>query len=114
MAKRSRKNHRLEIYSQKYYETRFKDHVDQEVADTKPSNETPKEYQKRKMIIYRKWRLLSWQKECDEVKAEVEVLWNKINDAPDGVSGDNKDAEGKLDPDRTEDPDAQVGGYGGY
>lgn len=105
--KRTRKNQKLEIYSQKYYVTRFKNQVDQEISNTTPPDESKEAYQKRKMLIYQKWRSLSWQMESDEVKAEIEALWNQPDNLGDDVSGDYVDAEGESDPDH------ETGGYGG-
>jgi len=45
--------------------------------------------------------------ESDEVKAEIEALWNQPDNLGDDVSGDYVDAEGESDPDH------ETGGYGG-
>ncbi|KAF8341777.1 hypothetical protein F5887DRAFT_1076366 [Amanita rubescens] len=103
--KRARKNQKLELYSQKYYETRFKDQVDREIADTAPLDETKKDFQKRKMTIYRKWRSFSWEKESEDVKEEIVALWNADENLDDEV------ADGEPDLDGTEDP--VTNGYGG-
>ncbi|KAF8335251.1 hypothetical protein F5887DRAFT_1079216 [Amanita rubescens] len=103
---RSRKNQKLELYSQNYYDQRFKASIDQEMLDTKPQNESKMAYWKRRMAIYQKWRSLAWQMESDEVKAEIEALYNAGD-----VSGDDADAEDEMELDETEHPNA--GGYGG-
>lgn len=108
--KRPRKNQKLELYSQRYYKTRFKAQVDQELLETAPSDESKMAYRKRKMAIYQKWRSLAWQMESDEVKAEIEALWIDANSASD-VLGDDDDAEDEPDSNKTEHPKAR--GYGG-
>ncbi|KIL55352.1 hypothetical protein M378DRAFT_182253 [Amanita muscaria Koide BX008] len=97
-AKQSRKNHKLELYSQHYYETRFKNQVDKEVLDTTPPNEQKKDYNKRKMTIYRRWRSLAWEMESSEVKAEIDALWNEknSNDEDDNQNLDQDEHEAEV------------------
>lgn len=64
------------------------------------------------MTIYRKWRASSWQTETDEVKAEIEALWDNQNAADNGTG--DEDADGEPDPDESEQRDGVIGrGFGG-
>jgi transposase-like protein len=88
-----------------YYQKQFKAQVDKEVEDTAPISESSKEYLVRKMNIYNKWRGLAWEMESDDVREEVEKIYeNEMRIDED----DEEEEEEECDDAHDEDEESEV------
>jgi hypothetical protein len=73
--RKTRKKTLMELYSELYYDSKFKEDVAKEVQETKPiEDETKKQFKARRMRIYQKWRKIAWAAESEEVKEEIQTL----------------------------------------
>jgi hypothetical protein len=96
-----RKPQILEIYSERYFKSNIQDLVNQEVKDDPHYASLPrKEQQARRLSTYLRIRADCWDNESDEVKAEIQKIYDETHgkgDQGDEENADEDESETKED-----------------
>jgi hypothetical protein len=91
--KSKRKNMILELYSDTYYKTKLQGLVSEELKnDPNFATLSLKMQRAQQLSVYRRIRAESWENESDEVKAEIQILFDEKNqENADGSESETKD-----------------------
>jgi hypothetical protein len=100
--KSKRKRTILEVYSDRYYKSNFQDLVNQELKDDPHYASLPqKKKRAHQLSVYKRIRADCWEKESDEVKAEIQDVFDEEN----GVKAEEENTDGNGSETKEEDED---------
>lgn len=97
--KQKRKHTILEVYSDRYYKSKLQSLVNEELKNNPEfASLSKKKKLAQRLLVYRRIRADCWKDESDEVKAEIQKIFDEEN----GIKGEEENADG-IESDSKED-----------
>ena len=113
--KYKRKHTILEVYSDRYYKSKLQGLVNEELKnDPEFESLSHKKKHAQQLSVYRRIRADCWKNESDEVKAEIQKIFEEENgikggeENADGIESDSKDDANDGDDFNDDDDDEKV------
>jgi hypothetical protein len=98
--KPKRKHTILEVYSDQYFKSKLQGLVNEELKnDLEFASLSPKKRPSYQLSVYRRIRADCWNNESDEVKAEIQNIFDEEHRVKDEENADGSDTETKDDDD---------------